>query len=85
MELDGIITFESSYQALRAEQAMQKASVAERLVPAPRDLSPTCVVALRFSWSLEYLVRPLLSRHRIEFDRCCYYPEARNRPSGWAT
>ena len=81
MDRDGLITFESSYQALRAERAVQNAGVEGRLVPAPRDLSPTCVVALRFPWEMAQAVPHLLNKLQIEFDQCCCYPE--RLPHGW--
>lgn len=85
MELDGIVTFMSSYQALRAEKAAQAAGVTAKLVPAPRDLSPTCVTALRFPWSQSARVEDLLAAQRVEIDRCCQYPETQNQPKGWAS
>lgn len=84
MELDGIVTFLSSYQALRSERAVVSAGVAAKLVPAPRDLSPTCVTALRFPWTEAGRVGEILAAQRIELDRVVHYPEAAARPAGWA-
>lgn len=84
MDLDGIITFVSSYQALRSERAVKAAGVPARLVPAPRDLSPTCVTALRFPWPEAARVEQLLAAHKIEVDQALHYPEAQNRPAGWS-
>lgn len=84
MELDGIITFVSTYHALSAEKAVKAEGIAARLVPAPRDLSATCVTALRFPWAEEARVKQLLSARGVEFDLACRYPEQQNRPPGWS-
>jgi hypothetical protein len=84
VELDGIVTFVSSYHALRSERAVLSAGVTARLVPAPRDLSPTCVTALRFPWPEAERVRALLAGARIEVDQLVHYPEAQARPAGWS-
>lgn len=84
MDLDGIITFVSSYHALRAERAVQAAGIAAKLVPAPRDLSPTCVTALRFPWPEAERVEQLLAAHKVEIDRSLQYAEEQNRPVGWS-
>lgn len=84
MELDGVVTFLSSYQALRSERAVVGAGVIAKLVPAPRDLSPTCVTALRFPWAEAGRVEAILAAQRIELDRLVHYPEAQARPAGWS-
>lgn len=83
LELDGIITFESSYQALRAERAALEAAIPSKLVPAPQDLSPTCVVALRFAWGSADRLAQLLGRLNIEIDLMRRYPEASGLPDNW--
>lgn len=83
MELDGLITFESSYHALRAERALQNEGIPGKLVPAPHDLSPTCVVALRFPWKETDRVGLLFNKLRIEFDQCLQRPENHGIPKGW--
>ncbi len=85
MQLDGIITFESSYHALRAERLLKQAAIPGKLVPAPRELSPTCVTALRFPWPSADQVESLMVRHAVEYDRSCHYPEQQGLPSGWAS
>jgi hypothetical protein len=82
--MDGIVTFYSSYHALRAEKAVKAAGIAVKLVPAPRDLTPTCATALRFPWPESARVEALLAAQKVESDRCCHYPEAQARPAGWA-
>lgn len=83
MDLDGIVTFFSSYHALRAERAVKMVAIPVRLVPAPRDLSPTCATALRFPWEQAGQVASTLATARVEIDQTRHYPEAQNRPAGW--
>lgn len=83
MDMDGIVTFFSSYQALCAERAVKATGIPSRLVPAPRDLSPTCATALRFPWEQVDQVAKALTAVRVEIDQSSHYPEAQNRPAGW--
>jgi len=83
VDLDGIVTFFSSYQALRAERVVRAAAILGRLVPAPRDLSPTCATALRFPWPEAERVASALTAARVETDQSSHYPEAQHRPAGW--
>lgn len=85
MILDGILTFESLYHALRSERAAIQAGIPGRLVPAPRDLSATCVTALRFPWGRAADVTALMNRLGIEYDESRHYPEQQALPNGWAT
>jgi hypothetical protein len=84
VDLDGVVTFMSSYHALRAERAVKGEGITAKLVPAPRDLSPTCVTALRFPWADADRVQQVLSARQIEVDRAVHYTEAQQRPAGWS-
>ncbi len=46
---EGVVTFEGTMQALRAEKRVKATGVACRLVPTPRELSSTCALALSFA------------------------------------
>lgn len=83
MELDGVITFFASHHAMRAERVLAGAGLSVRLVPGPRELSPSCGVALRFAYGLADRAAELLSAARVEVEQVCRFPEAGAAPAGW--
>ncbi len=61
-----IATFFTTHAALRAEELVKRAGIAGRLIPAPRDLSPDCTVALALPASQKDRVQAILSDCGIE-------------------
>lgn len=83
MELDGVITFFASHHAMRAERVLRAAGLEVRLIPGPRELSPSCGVALRFAHGRKAEAARLLEGARVEVERFCHFPERAAAPSGW--
>lgn len=77
MELDGVITFFASHHAMRAERLLQQAGMPVRLVPGPRELSPSCGVALRFPFLRAAVATEILRTGRVEVEAVVQYPERR--------
>lgn len=82
--LDGVITFFASHHAMRAEKILQGHGLAVKLVPGPRELSPSCGVALRFPFGAADTVQSLLAAHGVEVEQIVQYPEAQAAPRGWS-
>lgn len=82
--LDGIITFFASHHAMRAERVLRQAGFTVRLVPGPRELSPSCGVALRFPFADSVPVQKALAAAGVELELLVHYPEAVAAPAGWA-
>lgn len=82
--LDGIITFFASHHAMRAEQVLQRHTIPVRLVPGPRELSPSCGVALRFPYPRTPEVESLLAGAGVEVEQVVHYPPERAMPGRWA-
>jgi len=61
-----VVTFFTTHAALRAEELVKRAGIPGRLIPAPRDLSADCTVALAFPPSREDRVRDLFAAHAVE-------------------
>jgi hypothetical protein len=74
-ELEGVLTFFGSHHALRAESVMKKAGFPVRLIPGPREISPNCGVALRFSWDRREEALSLLGASSVQFEAVHHYPE----------
>lgn len=47
----GVVLFNSTQAAIRAEKLLLAAGVPLKLVPVPRHLSANCGFAIRFSWA----------------------------------
>lgn len=63
-----IVTFFTTHAALRAEKAAKAAGVPASLVPAPREFSADCTVAMSFPFSHQEQVRAILEVQRIEIS-----------------
>ena len=66
--MDGLISFFSSFHAVRAEALLARQGLAARLVPGPRELSPNCGVALRFEYGRRDDVLNLLASKDVRID-----------------
>jgi len=66
--MDGLISFFSSFHAVRAETLLTRQGLPARLVPGPRELSPNCGVALRFEYGRRADVMALLASKGVRID-----------------
>jgi hypothetical protein len=62
----GVVLFYTSSAAIRAEKTLNRAGVATKLVPTPRELSSDCGIALHFPGNESARVQTLLSAARVE-------------------
>ena len=74
--LEGVITFFGSHHALRAESVLKKAGFPVRLIPGPREISPNCGVALRFSYDRREEALSLLEASSVQIEAVHHYPES---------
>jgi hypothetical protein len=82
--LQGVVTFEGTIHALRAEKQVRRVGVSCRLVPTPRELSSTCALALAFGRDDRDRVASALTSHGLHFAAIHLYPEAGGEPVPWA-
>ena len=73
--MEGVVTFFGSHHALRAESVMKRRGFPVRLIPGPREISPNCGVALRFSYDRREEVVSLLKANSVQFEAVHHYPE----------
>jgi len=57
--MDGVITFFSSQQVMRAEKLLKKNGFEVMLIPGPREISPNCGTALCFEYEKEKEIRSI--------------------------
>jgi hypothetical protein len=74
--LEGVMTFFGSHHALRAESVLKKAGFPVRLIPGPREISPNCGVALRFSFDRREEAVSLLVAKSVQYEAVHHYPES---------
>lgn len=72
-DFDGLITFFASHHAVRAEKVLTDASIAAKLVPGPKELSPNCGVALRFLYDQRRAAIDVLEAKQVKTDEILQY------------
>ena len=75
--MDGVITFFSSQQAMKAEKVLKTAGFNVMLIPGPREISPNCGTALCFEYKKEKETRSILKNKKVVFEAIHYYPQAK--------
>ena len=63
-----IVTFPSTYHALRAERVAKAAGVPVKMVPVPRQISADCNVGMQAAVEVEATLRDLLPAKRVECE-----------------
>jgi hypothetical protein len=65
----GVVLFESTTAALKAEKDAVRAELKIKLIPTPRHLSSDCGFCLRFEWGDLEKVEGLLRSKELKFER----------------
>ena len=68
MKWGGVVSFYASEHAMRSERVLERAGLAARLVPGPREVSPNCGVAVAFRWEEEPQVEEALHGSKIRYE-----------------
>ena len=61
----GVVLFHTTSAALRAEKVAQRAGLAVKLLPTPREFSSDCGLALRFRWADQEAMQTILAAARV--------------------
>ena len=80
--MDGVITFYSSQQVMKAEKILKNKKIEVQLIPGPREISPNCGVAVCFEFKEKKTVNQILNDNNILFEKIHYHPEIK-KYSGW--
>ncbi len=73
--MDGVITFFSSQQVMKAEKIFKKNNLKVTIIPGPREISPNCGVALCFNYSELEQVNKIIKENNIIYEAIHYYPQ----------
>jgi hypothetical protein len=63
----GIVLFETTQAAIKAEKVLNEAGIKIKLIPVPRHLSSNCGISIRFELSLMDNIKSVLSDSNIPF------------------
>ncbi len=61
----GVVLFDSTQAALRAEKTLQDEGLKVKLIPVPRQLSSDCGLSLRFPFDQAELVKGILADKKV--------------------
>lgn len=75
--MEGVITFFSSQQVMRAEKVLKDNDYKVLLIPGPREISPNCGVALCFDYNKRDEVKKLMDKEKLIYENIHYYPQAK--------
>jgi|WetSurMetagenome_2_1015567.scaffolds.fasta_scaffold00030_12 hypothetical protein len=64
----GVVLFESTSAALKAEKEAVKTGLKVKLIPVPRALNSGCGFCLRFDWQDIEKIRGLLISRELKFE-----------------
>lgn len=70
---NGVITFPSTFFALRSEKVAQKAQYNCKLIPCPRELSSSCAVSLAFDAAQVEEMAQMIEQNRVKFEAIYLY------------
>lgn len=74
--LDGVVTFPSSFYAIRGEKIAKKANLACKLIPCPRELSSSCAVSLAFDPDQVETVAAVIAQNRVQWEAIYIYRQS---------
>ena len=80
--MDGLISFFSSYHAIRANTVLRRGGLASKLIPGPKELSPNCGVAVRFEYARRENVLAIHAAKKVQVEDVHFYQP---RTDGWAS
>ena len=63
----GIVLFDTTQAAIKAEKALDKEGIRIKLIPVPRHISSNCGISLRFDLSVASRVKSVLVRENVPF------------------
>jgi hypothetical protein len=61
----GIILFDTTQAAIRAEKVLDKAGIKTKLIPVPRHISSNCGISLRFDLAIASAVKSALAAKSV--------------------
>ena len=70
---DGVVTFPSTFFALRSEKVAQKADHVCKLIPCPRELSSSCAVSLAFEAAQVEAIAEVIQQSKVKYEAIYLY------------
>ena len=67
-EDSGVILFNTTTSALRAEKIVNKEGLDAKLISTPRQFSSDCGLSMKFPWELLEKILEILKERKIDFE-----------------
>ena len=62
----GVVLFNSTQAAIKAEKIVKQENIQIKLIPVPRQFSADCGICLRFDFALVTRITSILTANRVE-------------------
>ncbi len=62
----GVVLFNSTQAAIKAEKILKREKIKIKLIPVPRQFSTDCGICLRFEFALATRITSILTANRVE-------------------
>ena len=62
----GVVLFNSTQAAIKAEKILKRENIKVKLIPVPRQFSTDCGICLRFDFVLAARITSILAGNRVE-------------------
>jgi len=66
-----LITFESTFHALKAEKVLKRNNFSFEMVQTPREFSSSCGVAARLDWGDNKSAGEILLENNVKVEQIC--------------
>jgi len=76
-ELDGLILFAVSSEAVKAESILGMEKMKALLIPVSQEISPLCGVAVKCEYSESEQIEILLKQYSVKFNKVLFLPEVK--------
>jgi hypothetical protein len=64
----GVVLFNTTSSAMKAEKVLEKAGLETKMIPTPRQFSSDCGISLRFYWTDFVVAKSLLVSADVEIN-----------------
>lgn len=64
----GIVLFDTTQAAIKAEKALNQAGIKIKLIPVPRHISSNCGISIRFDLIIADEIKSILDENNIPYS-----------------
>ncbi|HGJ65299.1 TPA: DUF3343 domain-containing protein [bacterium] len=64
----GIVLFETTQSAIKAEKVLIQAEIKIKMIPVPRHISANCGVSIRFDLPIAGRIKSILDENNVQYS-----------------